>query len=122
MADFYLGQIMQVGFGFAPVDWVQAAGQTLGISQNAALFSLLGTTFGGNGTSTFQLPNVMGRVIVGVGQLDECDLTLSDLTTIAKSFEATLDALYRGRPDSERPLASLTLAKVPPASNEAAAT
>jgi microcystin-dependent protein len=59
---------MQVGFGFAPVNWVQAAGQTLAISQNAALFSLLGTTFGGNGTSTFQLPNLQGRVIVGVGQ------------------------------------------------------
>ena len=68
MAQPFLGQIMQVGFGFAPIDWAQAAGQTLAISQNAALFSLLGTTFGGNGTSTFQLPNVQGRVIVGVGQ------------------------------------------------------
>ena len=68
MAEPFLGQIMQVGFGFAPLNWAQAAGQTLAISQNAALFSLLGTTFGGNGTSTFQLPNVQGRVIVGVGQ------------------------------------------------------
>ena len=68
MAEPFLGQIMQVGFGFAPINWLQAAGQTLSISQNAALFSLLGTTFGGNGTSNFQLPNLMGRIVVGVGQ------------------------------------------------------
>jgi microcystin-dependent protein len=64
----YIAQIMQVGFNFAPPDWMQAAGQTLAISQNTALFSLIGTTFGGNGTTTFQLPNLMSRVVVGVGQ------------------------------------------------------
>jgi microcystin-dependent protein len=64
----YLAQIMQVGFNFAPPDWMQAAGQTLGISQNTALFALLGTTFGGNGTTNFLLPNLMSRVAVGVGQ------------------------------------------------------
>jgi microcystin-dependent protein len=64
----FLGQIMQVGFGFAPVNWAQALGQTLGIQQNTALFSLLSTTFGGNGTTNFQLPAIGSRVVVGVGQ------------------------------------------------------
>jgi microcystin-dependent protein len=68
MADPFIAQIMQVGFNFAPVNWAIAAGQTLPISQNAAMFSLIGTTFGGNGTSTFQLPNLQSRVAVGVGQ------------------------------------------------------
>ena len=68
MADPFLGQIMQVAFNFAPINWAIAAGQTLGISQNAALFALIGTTFGGNGTTTVQQPNLQSRVVVGVGQ------------------------------------------------------
>jgi microcystin-dependent protein len=64
----FIAQIMQVGFSFAPANWAIAAGQILNISQNAALFSLIGTTFGGNGTSNFQLPNLQSRVAVGVGQ------------------------------------------------------
>ncbi len=63
----FLGQIMQVGFPFAPSGWATCAGQTLPISQNAALFSLLGTNFGGNGVSTFQLPDLQGRVAIGTG-------------------------------------------------------
>jgi microcystin-dependent protein len=70
MATPYLGEIRMVGFNFAPVGWQLCNGQTLAISQYAALFSLLGTTYGGNGTSTFQLPNLQGRVPVdqGTGQ------------------------------------------------------
>ena len=66
--DPCIAQIMQVGFNFAPVNWAIAAGQILPINQNAALFSLIGTTFGGNGTTTFGLPNLQSRVAVGVGQ------------------------------------------------------
>lgn len=58
--------------------------------------------------------------VVADGQLDECDLTLRDVQLIAKSFEATLDALYRGRPEADRPVPPLILAK--PATDEAAAT
>jgi len=61
----YLGEVRLVAFNFCPVGWVQAAGQLLSISQNAALFSLLGTSFGGNGTSTFGLPNLSGRAPYG---------------------------------------------------------
>ncbi len=62
MSDPYLGQLALVGFNFAPVGWQIAAGQTLAISQWSALFSLLGTYYGGNGTSNFQLPNLQGNV------------------------------------------------------------
>ena len=66
--DPFIGQIMQVAFSYAPVNWSTCAGQILALSQNQALFALLGTTFGGNGTTTFALPNLQSRVMVGVGQ------------------------------------------------------
>ena len=68
MADQFLGQMMLVGFSFAPTQWYLAQGQILPISQYAALFSLLGTQYGGNGTSNFALPNMQGNVAVGQGQ------------------------------------------------------
>ncbi|HUB00783.1 MAG TPA: tail fiber protein [Terracidiphilus sp.] len=67
MSEPFLGEIRMVGFNFAPVGWFLCNGQTLSISQYTALFSLLGTTFGGNGTTTFMLPNLQGRVPVCVG-------------------------------------------------------
>jgi microcystin-dependent protein len=63
-----LGQLMYVAFNFAPKGWALCNGQTLAISTNTALFSLLGTNYGGNGTSNFQLPNMQGRVPVHFGQ------------------------------------------------------
>ncbi|HUJ42972.1 MAG TPA: tail fiber protein [Opitutaceae bacterium] len=63
----FLGEIRMVGFNFAPQGWALCNGQTLSISQNTALFSLLGTQFGGNGTSTFCLPNLQGRFPLGAG-------------------------------------------------------
>ncbi len=67
MAEPFLGEIRIFPFNFAPVGWAMCQGQTLPISQNTALFSLLGTTYGGNGTSTFQLPDLRGRVPLGMG-------------------------------------------------------
>jgi microcystin-dependent protein len=69
MSEPYLGQISVFGFTFAPINWATCSGQLVPISQNAALFSLLGTAFGGNGTSTFALPNLIGAVAIGQGQL-----------------------------------------------------
>jgi microcystin-dependent protein len=66
--DPYLGQLMLVGFNFAPSQWAIAAGQLLPIAQYTALFSLLGTYYGGNGTSNFALPNLQGKVPIGFGQ------------------------------------------------------
>jgi microcystin-dependent protein len=55
-------------YAFAPSGWALCQGQILPIAQNTALFSLLGVQYGGNGTSTFALPNLQGRAIVGRGQ------------------------------------------------------
>ncbi len=66
--DFYLGTILMVGFNFAPLGWALCNGQLLSIAQNSALFSLLGTYYGGDGISTFALPNLQGRVPISMGQ------------------------------------------------------
>jgi microcystin-dependent protein len=68
MTSPFLAEIRIFGFNFAPLGWAQCNGQLLSISQNTALFSLLGTNFGGNGTSTFGLPNLQGNVPIGTGQ------------------------------------------------------
>jgi microcystin-dependent protein len=68
MADPFLGQVLIVGFNFAPFGWATCDGQLLPISQNTALFSILGTSYGGNGTSTFGLPNYQGRTPLHTGQ------------------------------------------------------
>lgn len=65
--EVFLGSIMTFGFQFNPNGWQQCNGQTLAISQYNALFALLGTTYGGNGTTTFQLPNLQGRMAIGQG-------------------------------------------------------
>lgn len=64
----FLGQIQPFAFNFAPKGWVMCNGQTMAISQNTALFSLLGTMYGGNGTTNFQLPNLQSRVPVHTGK------------------------------------------------------
>ena len=63
----FLGEIDLVAFNFAPVGWAQCDGQLLSISQNSALFALLGTTFGGDGRQTFALPDLRGRRAIGAG-------------------------------------------------------
>jgi microcystin-dependent protein len=64
----FVGEVSLVGFNFAPKGWSLAAGQILPISQNTALFSLLGTNYGGDGRSNFALPNLQGSVALGFGQ------------------------------------------------------
>lgn len=64
----FLGQIQAFGFNFPPRGWAFCDGQILSIAQNTALFSLLGTTYGGNGQTTFALPDLRGRSIVHAGQ------------------------------------------------------
>ncbi len=67
MATPFLGEIKIFGFGFPPKGWALCDGQLLPINQNQALFSILGTQYGGNGTTTFALPDLQGRVPVAVG-------------------------------------------------------
>jgi len=68
MTQPYLGEIRMLSFNFAPKGFAMCNGQTLSIQQNAALFSILGTTFGGNGVQTFALPNMQSRVPIHFGQ------------------------------------------------------
>ena len=67
MAEPFLGQLMCVGFNFAPRGWATCDGQMMSVGQNTALFSLLGTQYGGNGTTTFGLPDLRGRVSLHQG-------------------------------------------------------
>jgi microcystin-dependent protein len=68
MADPYVAEIRMVGFNFAPRGWALCNGQLMSISQNTALFSLLGTQYGGNGQTTFALPNLQGAAPMHQGQ------------------------------------------------------
>jgi microcystin-dependent protein len=68
VSDPFIGEIKIVGFNFAPRGWAFCNGQILSIAQNTALFSLLGTTYGGNGQTTFALPDLRGRVPIHPGQ------------------------------------------------------
>jgi microcystin-dependent protein len=65
--DSYVGEIVQLATNFAPVGYALCEGQILAISTNTALFSILGTTYGGNGTTTFALPDLRGRTPIGTG-------------------------------------------------------
>jgi len=64
----FIGEVRLFGFSYAPRNWALAQGQTLPINQYQALFSLFGTTYGGNGQTTFNLPDLRGRIPIGQGQ------------------------------------------------------
>ena len=67
MSEAFLGELRIVAFSYAPKGWALANGQFLPINQNQALFSLLGTTYGGNGQTTFALPDMRGNVPIHMG-------------------------------------------------------
>ncbi|RIJ46692.1 phage tail protein [Maribellus luteus] len=89
--DPLLGTIQAFGFNFAPRGWNFCGGQLISISQNTALFSLLGTMFGGDGRTTFALPDLRGRVMVGYG--DGPGLTSMRMGDKGGSENTTLTAL-----------------------------
>src|SRR6184192_3902770 len=68
MAQPYVGEIRMFGGNFAPVDWAFCNGQLLPISEYETLFALIGTTYGGDGVTTFALPDLRGRLPLGQGQ------------------------------------------------------
>jgi microcystin-dependent protein len=82
MAEPFTGQLSLVGFNFAPQppNWALAAGQTLQINTNSALFALFGTMYGGNGVTNFMLPNLQGAVAIGAGQIPGQDLYVQGQT------------------------------------------
>ena len=65
--ECFLGTISAFGFNFAPYGWAQCGGQLMNIQQNTALFAVICTFYGGNGTSSFGLPNLQGRAVLGMG-------------------------------------------------------
>jgi microcystin-dependent protein len=88
VADPFLAEIRIFPFNFAPKGWARCDGQLLPLSQNTALFSLLGTTYGGNGKSTFALPDLQGRAPMHPGQGP--GLSLHDLGETGGSETVTL--------------------------------
>ena len=101
----FLGEIRPFGFNFAPRGWALCDGQILPINQNQALFSLLGTTYGGDGRTTFALPDLRGRSPIGfdsqrpLGGRDgeeQVTLTLGQLASHDHSVNASSDAATAG--------------------------
>ena len=88
MADPFVAEIRIFGFNFAPRGWATCDGQLLPLSQNTALFSLLGTTYGGNGKSNFALPDMAGNVPMHPGQAQSG--TLYDLGQVGGTPNVTL--------------------------------
>src|SRR3569833_1354169 len=88
MGDQFIGEIRMVGFNFAPAGWALCDGSLLPIAQYQALFALLGSMFGGNGTTTFGLPDLRGRAPVGMG--NGPNLTPVSQGQLAGSESATL--------------------------------
>lgn len=98
VAEPFLGEIRIFSFDFTPEGWAQCNGQLLPINQNQALFSLLGTTYGGNGQTTFALPDLRGRLAINMGDghaLGESageeahTLTIAEIPSDAHAFAST---------------------------------
>jgi microcystin-dependent protein len=108
MAEPFIGEIREVSINFAPKGWLFCAGQTLAINQNQALFSLLGTTFGGNGVTTFNLPDLRSRIPVGANpaaSLPQGSIggqeTVTLLTTQLPAHQHTVSASLKASNDAE---------------------
>jgi microcystin-dependent protein len=125
MVDQFLGEIKLVGFNFAPVGWAMCSGQTLSISQYSAMFALLGTQYGGNGTSTFNLPDLRGRAAGNVGLnlydtqglqmgTEGVNLTLPEYPAHSHGVNVNGGNGTTGIPSSTMYLASADLAPSPP--------
>jgi microcystin-dependent protein len=122
--DNFLGEIQLFGFDFAPRGYQFCNGQTLAISQFSALFALLGTTYGGNGQTTFQLPNLQGRVPIHQGNAPFGTYVMGEtagaiatpiLLTNLPSHSHTIPALAvnNGAPTTATPSSSTVLAMGP---------
>jgi microcystin-dependent protein len=117
MADPFVAEIRIYPFNFAPRGWAFCNGQLLPISQNTALFSLLGTTYGGNGQTTFALPNLQGRTPMHPGQgpglslydlgqtggSDSVTLLASEIPAHAHTVSPTFDDGDRNNPSARYP-------------------
>ena len=89
MSEPFIGEVRGFTFGFTPEGWAKCEGQILPIAQFTALFSLLGTTYGGNGETSFGLPDLRGRLLMSVG--DAGNLTARSLGQTGGSERVVLD-------------------------------
>jgi len=127
MSDAFIGEIIMFAGTFAPRNWAFCAGQLLSISQNTALFSILGTTYGGNGQTTFALPDLRGRVPVGAGQgpgLADISLgeqagtpTVTLLTTQMPSHNHVINGVATGLANNANPAGNAPGIGVVPSTN-----
>src|ERR1700741_2681516 len=114
MADPFVAEIRIFPFNFAPKGWAFCDGQILPISQNTALFALLGTTYGGNGQTTFALPDLRGRAPVHIGNnvelgeeggVEPVPLGLGQLPAHGHSLSGTTDLANASAPGGALPAA-----------------
>jgi microcystin-dependent protein len=119
MASPFLAEIRVVGFNFAPRGWALCNGALMTLSQNTALFSLLGTTYGGDGKTNFALPNIEGQAVISAGQgrgltdygqgeqvgTDTVTLLDSEMTTHSHFVQAVPDPADQTNPQPDRSLA-----------------
>lgn len=112
MSSPYIGEIRMFAGTFAPLGWAFCAGQVLPISQNDALFNLIGTTYGGDGQSTFALPDLQGRIPIHMGTgtgltprvigenggSETVTLTSAQIASHSHAFPASINAASAGDP------------------------
>src|SRR5467141_584349 len=107
MAQPYVGEIRIFGGNFAPAGWMFCEGQLLPISENETLFNLIGTTYGGDGQSTFALPDLRGRIplhfgngftLAEIGGAEEITLTVNQIPAHTHAMLATKNAGDQGSP------------------------
>ena len=107
MVQPYVGEIRMFAGNFAPVDWMFCEGQLLPISENESLFNLIGTTYGGDGQSTFALPDLRGRLpmhfgngftLAETGGAETITLTVAQIPAHSHALLATINAGDQGNP------------------------
>ncbi len=123
MAQPYVGEIRMFAGNFAPAGWMFCEGQLLPISENETLFQLIGTTYGGDGESTFALPDLRGRIpihqgngfiLAETGGAEEITLTVNQIPAHSHPMLATLDAASSTAPSPNVVLARALAATITP--------
>jgi microcystin-dependent protein len=110
MSDVFVGQIMMAGFGFTPRGFAACSGQIMAIQQNTALYSLLGTQYGGNGQTTFALPDLRGRAPFGSGASADGNWQPSPLVQGTPTGSETVTLLATQLPMHNHAASALTAA------------
>lgn len=116
MSEPFIGELRAFGFNFAPRGWAHCDGQLLAISSYSALFSLLGTTFGGDGRTTFGLPDLRGRTALHLGTgpgltprtwgqksgQETVTLTTNEMPSHTHNFRASAETANQGKPQGHQ--------------------